>query len=229
MKLSASHHRRRGVAYNDLKMLATALALFGAMVWYDPVTVDRRRNAELKDQCKERLAQLGRALDAAIRSGGDRFPIMPIYPMKIQPSRLAFLAPDAPANLYKLLRNSVRDDEVFICPSAPDVLATWDLSYIWNEDLNGRARAGMTPAQLAATWVLTDLEAAFHAFTDEELALLQMTPDMVTAPHVRGYNVLYADGAVKWQAQPPRMRITAPPRTGAPGGTGVGGGGASGR
>lgn len=231
-------NKTRGVAFADAIRLAYGLAYLsglGAMAWYDFGTVDRMRNADLKDQCKANLTQIGKALDLYVKDNGGKFPAMPMYPLKdpnkdYPPSRLKLLGVDSPPNLLKILRSRIRDDETFVCPSAPDALQQWDLTYVWNEALNGRPRASLTPAELSATWIVADIEALYAALPRGNLAVYQMTPDMVPAPHVRGYNILYADGRVKWSSVPPRIHVPDLPKVptgGVPGGIGgaPGGGG----
>jgi len=220
--------KTRGVVFTDAIRLAYGLAYLsglGAMAWYDFGTVDRMRNADLKDQCKAQLTQIGKALEAYVKDNGGKFPSMPLYPLKeYPPSRLKLLSVDSPPNLLQLLRSKIRDDEIFVCPSAPDALQQWDLTFIWNEALNGQSRASLTPAQLSATWMVADIEALFTAIPRDHLTFNQMTSDMVPAPHVRGYNILYADGKVRWSSMPPRIRVTNLPKlpmgSGVPGGIG---------
>lgn len=97
----------------------------------------------------------------------------------------------------------------WISPGAPPEFQRLGLTYVWNSSLNGRLLDQLDPR----TWLLMDMNGAAY-----------LLPDLV--PKAPGYLVLYADGQVKYETQPPavmRADQVAQVRAAAGGGVAAGG------
>lgn len=76
----------------------------------------------------------------------------------------------------------------WISPGAPEQFARLGLTYVWNSGVNGRLIDQLDPR----TWLLMDMNGAAY-----------FTPGIT--PRAQGYLVLYADGQVKYEMQPPAV------------------------
>lgn len=76
------------------------------------------------------------------------------------------------------------NEEMTVCPTAPEVLQQLGLNYVWNVKLNGRKlhEPGMRD------WMLVEM----HALSDR-----------IPAPHLGTYTILYTDGKVEHARTPP--------------------------
>lgn len=73
-----------------------------------------------------------------------------------------------------------------VCPSADPVLADTGITYVWNVALNGRSLASLE----VPVWMTVEINA--------------LSPS-VPATHRGGYHVLYTDGRVEREANPPAI------------------------
>lgn len=70
------------------------------------------------------------------------------------------------------------------CPSSPNVLREYGVSYLWNTALNHDSLTN----RHEPTWVLVDMQAL---------------DDRLPGPHFGGYHILYTDGRVERTPHPP--------------------------
>jgi hypothetical protein len=96
--------------------------------------------------------------------------------------------PDEPRHdhdsLVTVLQAYGSGDDTFLCPAEPADLRQEGLTYLWNVQLNGKTlRSPKEP-----TWMLVEIN-----------ALSQTVP----APHFGAYNILYTDGQVRREREPP--------------------------
>ncbi len=90
-----------------------------------------------------------------------------------------------PRSIKAILKNYGMPNEIFICPTAPRQLKDLGLTYLWNDEVNGKSLYSIdNPSQ---TWLMVDMTAAYEKATS----------------HRNGYNILYANFQVNWSASPP--------------------------
>lgn len=90
-----------------------------------------------------------------------------------------------PRSIKVILKNYGMPNEIFICPTAPQQLKDLGLTYLWNDEVNGKSLYSIdNPSQ---TWLMVDMTAAYEEATS----------------HRNGYNILYANFRVNWSASPP--------------------------
>ncbi|MCC7492987.1 MAG: hypothetical protein IT204_11585 [Fimbriimonadaceae bacterium] len=94
-----------------------------------------------------------------------------------------------PRSIVRQLGNLV-PPQTWVASRAPQVFQQAGLTFIWNSALNGQLMDNL--GDPARTWLLMDMNAAGAAF-----------PDLFPQPGGIGYLVLYADGHVKYEMQPP--------------------------
>lgn len=82
-----------------------------------------------------------------------------------------------PRGIKAVLSEMGVPDEVFICPSSPDVIRDHGVSYLWNPALNGGTLNGGE-----VRWMLVDIQA--------------VDPDL-PGPHLNRYHILFTDGHVE--------------------------------
>ncbi len=133
--------------------------------------------------CAQNLAQIYKAIQM-FQIDHDSYPRAWFYPPDRHPAREKY-------NIAKILKPYGADPRLFLCPAAPQAIIQRGNTYLWNDLLNGKGEGSLSNP--AALWMMTDMNAATNK---------------VPPAHVGGYNVLYADGHVKWQKQPPPMRAT---------------------
>lgn len=101
--------------------------------------------------------------------------------------RLAFFPDDPkqdPDSIVVALTPYGTTPDVYLCPTAPLPHRELGLTYLWNTRLNGRK----IPRASTPEWMLVEI----NALSDE-----------VPASHMGKYNVLYTDGAVHREKDPP--------------------------
>jgi len=136
------------------------------------------KNKALQSQCASNLRQIGLAVNMFVMSEG-KYPDAVFYPKDpLKDSR----------SIVVILRPYGLRGKIFICPTAPPVLKSKGLTYLWNDALSGKApyRLGNT----SQTWMMVDITAV-----DERVS-----------SHLGGYNILYADGHVSWSSNPPPLK-----------------------
>ncbi len=90
-----------------------------------------------------------------------------------------------PRSIKVILKSYGTTDEIFICPTAPQELKNIGLTYLWNDEINGKSLSSIENA--SQTWLMVDMTAAYEGVKS----------------HRDGYNVLYADFQVEWSPSPP--------------------------
>lgn len=93
-----------------------------------------------------------------------------------------------PRSIVRIMGNMVPAN-MWVAPRAPQVFQQAGLTYVWNPALNGQLVDQVNPR----TWMLMDMNGAAYAVPD----LVPRSPG--------GYLVLYADGSVKYEMQPPAV------------------------
>lgn len=76
------------------------------------------------------------------------------------------------------------DPDWLICPSAPAIIKTRGITYLWNTALNQSSLSYRDEV----TWVLVDMQALV---------------DKIPGPHFGSYHILYSDGRVERSPTPP--------------------------
>jgi len=165
--------RSRGFTATELLMVTTLLSSIPVSSYIGI------RNKAYQTQCLSQLRQIGMAVNMFVQMEG-RYPSARFYPenpLKDSRSIVLILKPyGIPARL-------------FICPTAPPLLKKKGLTYLWNDNLNGK-----TPYRLknpSRIWLMVDITAL----------------DKRVSSHQGGYNILYADGHVEWKSEPPPLNI----------------------
>lgn len=101
--------------------------------------------------------------------------------------RLAFFPDDPkqdPDSIVVALTPYGTTPDVYLCPTAPLSHRELGLTYLWNTRLNGRK----IPRSSNPEWMMVEI----NALSDE-----------VPASHVGHYNVLFTDGTVRREKDPP--------------------------
>jgi len=83
-------------------------------------------------------------------------------------------------SITEMLTHYIDDENVYICPAMPDELKEKGLTYIWNDNYNGKMLYSINDK--AAKWLMTEMTA--------------VKPE-IPAPHNGAYNVLFLDGHVE--------------------------------
>ncbi len=136
------------------------------------------KNKALQLQCANNLTQIGQAVTMFVASEG-KYPdakFFPKNPLKDPRSIVVILKP------YGLR------GKVFICPTAPPILKSKGLTYLWNDQLSGKYPSRVR--NTSNTWMMTDITAV----------------DNRISSHSGGYNILYADGHVSWSSKSPVIK-----------------------
>jgi len=102
---------------------------------------------------------------------------------------LAFFPSDVRRDLDSLLvvlePHGLREAQC-VCPSADRVLAETGITYVWNVSLNGRSLSSLE----IPVWMMVEINALSAS---------------VPATHRGGYHVLYSDGRVEREINPPAI------------------------
>lgn len=143
-----------------------------------------------RTQCLNNLRQLGQAIQMFAMLNDGALPEACFYPIYYDQQRQQwFLAPADrhDKSIKKALGPHVGNAQVFLCPAAPEKINQLGLSYLWNDQVNGKMLDTLPPN----TWLLQDMNgAAFGASA------------LIPPSHEGGYHVLWADGSVRWINQP---------------------------
>ncbi len=131
------------------------------------------------------MKQIHLAITMAADDNDGRLPSAVMYPdIRANPQAVR----SDPRSIVKIMGNMVPAN-MWVAPRAPQVFQQAGLTYIWNPALNGQLVDQVNPR----TWMLMDMNGAAYAIPD----LVPRSPG--------GYLVLYADGSVKYEMQPPQL------------------------
>jgi prepilin-type N-terminal cleavage/methylation domain-containing protein/prepilin-type processing-associated H-X9-DG protein len=132
--------------------------------------------------CASNLSQIGKAVQMFAMDNDGRLPNARFFPdLK------------GPANDPRDIRNILKPyvvSTLFVCPGAPEQLRKFGISYVWN-DLVSNA----------------DLDTLPNA--SQIVLMADACSTIGKAPHNGGYEILYADGHVKWAPTAPNWRAGA--------------------
>ncbi|MBN1872416.1 MAG: hypothetical protein JW800_07570 [Candidatus Omnitrophica bacterium] len=82
-----------------------------------------------------------------------------------------------PKSIFNVLRYYVEDTKVYVCPVMPDELKKKKITYIWNDNYNGKPMHFVDDRR--SKWIMTEMTA--------------VQPE-IPPPHKGAYNVLFLDG-----------------------------------
>ena len=133
--------------------------------------------------CRENLRQIYQGLQMFIMDEGS-YPHAWFYPPDNHPRREQY-------NIARLLHSYTGAPQLFICPSAAPAIQQRKIAYLWNDALNSKPDGSISNP--TATWVMEDINAV---------------TTKVPPSHDTGYNVLCADGHVRFVTTPPQLRPT---------------------
>jgi len=133
------------------------------------------KNKAYEISCMNNLKQIGAAIQMFEIEQG-RLPNAKFFPENPNTD---------PRSIKVILKDYGMPSEIFICPTAPQKLKDLGLTYLWNDEVNGRTLYSIqNPAQ---TWLMVDMTAAYEK----------------SKSHRDGYNILYANFSVGWSSNPP--------------------------
>ena len=181
--------RSAGCTLAEVLAVSSALATLGTGGAFTGA-MDKSKQAV----CETNLRQLGMALQMFLADNDGRFPAAWFLPRH---------AENDPGSIMRVLFPYVRNKAIFMCPAAPEPIQKFGLGYLWNDRLNNMLADQIpNPSQV---WVLTDLNAVTSALTPQQAEEFKINIGAIPPAHVGGYNVLYADGHVKWSKEPPKI------------------------
>ncbi|MBI3921776.1 MAG: prepilin-type N-terminal cleavage/methylation domain-containing protein [Armatimonadetes bacterium] len=196
--------------------LVEVLAVTGAMSSLGGGAFTGATDKAKQTVCEQNLRQLGLAVQMFADDNDGKYPEAWFLPKDLIKD---------PRSIGKLLMPYVNNKSLFMCPSAPDAIQKFGLGYLWNDQLNNLTSEQITnPSQ---TWMMTDINAAATALTPAQAKQGKVDLSAIPPAHVGGYNILYADGHVKWSKEPPKIQpiLQSPgPGKGQPQQPGQGGG-----
>lgn len=210
MMLTRRRGRQHGVTLVEVLMVSSFMSGLGGGAYQGALDGARR------DVCLNNLKQLGLAIQMFAMDHDDKLPVAAFYPQKDPKNN--------PQSIRVKLWSYVKSDPIFQCPAAPDVLnSQGGLAYVWNDALNGMLQDQIpNPSQV---WMMTDMATTLTALPADVAKQKSINAKVVPPPHVNGYNILYADGHVKWSPTPPVIKPVVQPTRPPAGGGGGGGGG----
>ena len=168
--LKKSFKSKLGFTLTELLMVTSILSAVS------PAAYIGIKNKAYETQCVNNLRQIGMTIQMLEMEGG-RFPDAKFFPENPN---------EDPMSIKVILRNyGGMPNEIFICPTTPQELKELGLTYLWNDEVNGKSLFSIqNPSE---TWLMTDITAAYKEVSS----------------HREGYNVLYADFHVGWTPAPP--------------------------
>ena len=156
---------KKGFTLTDILLVTTLLTSTSTGAYV------QAKNKAYEIDCQNRLKQIGAVIQIMLMDTGV-FPDAKFFPEK----------PDENTKSIKvILKAQGVPGEIFVCPSVSDDLKKIGLTYIWNDELNGKSPDTLPDA--GKTWLMVDMNAV---------------TEKVSPAHRDGYNVLYADGTASW-------------------------------
>ncbi|NCO36218.1 MAG: DUF1559 domain-containing protein [Armatimonadetes bacterium] len=196
MRLMRRRRRTAGCTLVEVLVVSSALASLGSGGAFT-AAMDKGRQSV----CESNLRQLGMALQMFVDDNDGKFPAAWFLPKHSE---------NDPGSIMRALFPYVKNKPLFMCPAAPEAIQKFGLGYLWNDQLNNMLADQIpNPSQI---WVLTDLNAVTSALTPEQARQQNINIGAIPPAHVGGYNVLYADGHVKWSKEPPKIQPVTPSR-----------------
>lgn len=174
--------RRRRFRGQGLAEVAVVCAIMTSMgggngaVWQ---TLNAARRAVATNQ----LRQIHAALVMQADDNDGQLPAALFYPDLRRNRNAARTDPRSIVNQVSGLPGAV-----WVSPAAPATFQDAGLTYVWNTSVNGQSLDALS----ADTWLLADMNAAGW-----------LLPDLI--PRSTHYLVLYADGRVEYQTEPPQL------------------------
>lgn len=164
--------RKLGKGGFTLTELLVVTSLLGTI---SPAAYIGAKNKAYEIQCANNLKQIGTAIQMFEIDRG-RLPNAKFFPENPNTD---------PQSIKVILKSYGLPNEIFICPTSPQKLKDVGLTYLWNDEVNGKALYYIqNPSR---TWLMTDITAAYEEVSS----------------HMGGYNVLYADFHVERVSSPP--------------------------
>jgi hypothetical protein len=160
--------RRAGLAVARILVFIAGIVLAGLVGIYI------LREYNLANQCRHNMEQIYMAVEMyEVNSGA--LPKLAFFPENSRESKDSIR--------FSLTQHGAPND-AFLCPSSPEVVKDFGLSYIWNVRLNGKSFLSIPEP----TWMLVEINAISRS---------------VPPPHLARYNILYTDGRVVPSFKPP--------------------------
>ena len=183
--------RTRGSTLVEVLMVTSALSTLGSGGAFTGVKDKSHQTA-----CGEHLRQLGLAIQMFMMDNDGRLPTAAFYPTKASKQRGA-------KGINEVLASYVRNKDLFLCPGAPEAINKLGIAYIWNDRGNNFLLDNLPNP--STTWVMADLSAAATVIDQKVADARKIKLDVIPPAHLGGYNILYADGHVKWSKSPPKI------------------------
>lgn len=190
--------------------LVEVLVVTGIMVSMGGQDFTGAMDKARQSQCAQQLKQIYQALQMYGIDNDDKLPQAWFFPPDQHPYRETY-------NLARLLSSYAGDKRLFVCPAAPQALQAKGITYVWNDACNSKMLSQIPPN----TWLMTDVNVVCNKSLltawlkakgveegSDEWNRVMEGAAMIPPAHVGGYNVLYANGAVKWSPQPPMLTPT---------------------
>ena len=185
--------RHRGSTLAEVLVVTAALSTLGSGGAFTAV-----KDKSKQQKCAHNLRQLGMAIQMFTADNDGRLPTAAFFPTKATKKR-------GLKSIHEVLASYAGNKDLFKCPGAPDAINKLGIAYLWNDLGNNFLLDNLENP--GTTWIMADISAAATVI-DKELAEEKKIDLSVIPPaHVGGYNVLYADGHVKWSKAPPKIVV----------------------
>lgn len=195
MKRLRRRGRVSGCTLIEVMVVTSSLASLGSGAFTGAMDAARR------DACGQNLRQLGLAVQMFADDNDGKLPAAYFLPADAEKD---------PGSIERILMPYVKSKPLFICPSAPEAVKKFGLGYIWNDQLNNMLIDQVpNPSQV---WMMTDINAAATAVPAQMAQQKKIDLSLIPPAHLEGYNILYADGHVKWSKEPPKIQPVAQQR-----------------
>lgn len=184
-----SARRARGAALAEVVALAATLSSLGAAAF------SGSKSSANKTACAAHLTKLGKALKMYALDNYGKLPSCKLYP--------GAKAKTDPKSIRKALAEYISTGSTFTCGGAPSKINGYGLGYLWNDAVNGKSLRKLPKT----TWLMTDVTAVKAAINSKTAAAKKINLKAIPPAHSGGYNILYADGRVKFSKTPPKITV----------------------